>query len=545
MADEEEPKTAFVDESAVPSAQASGEENGSLGNSWSEVSDMRQGLHQRHVQMISIAGTIGTGLFLGSGTSLARAGPVGALLGYTIIGAIVCNVVLAVGEMGALLPLSGGIVRYTETFVDPALSFAIGWNQVYSGCKSTFCDKSGKAATLIQWWITINNAVWIVVFGSVMTVSTLLFVRVYGEMEFFFATLKICLIIIVNVTALVVVCGGGPNGVATGFTYWRNPGPFVQYLGIEGALGRFLGFWTTFSNAAYAYAGSDSIVVAAAETRNPRQTIPHAAKRVFARVAIFYIITIFFVGLLVPSDNEQLLSASGTAASPFVIGANIARIPVLPSVINAIVITSAWSSGNAGMLNNSRYLFGMAKHGHAPKIFLRLNRFGVPYCAVLLITLFMSLAFMSLSKGAATVFTWLQSLVSIGALITWTTISVTYLRFYYGCKAQGIDRNELPWKSPFQPYAIWASLFFLVLIMLTSGYKVFLHDHWATESFISSYINIPIFLVLYLSYKFINRTNIIPLSEIPIRPLLEHAQRFPEPPEEPKQGWKKLNIFWN
>ncbi|KAJ3533002.1 hypothetical protein NM208_g8180 [Fusarium decemcellulare] len=295
--------------------------------------------------MISIAGTIVPVLFLGSGTNIAHAGPVGAMLIYTIIGAVVCNIVLAVSEM-ALLPLSGGIVRYTELFVDPALSFAIGWNQVHSGLVDTPGEIIACRCNPRPVVVTINKAVWIAVFGSLIILSTLVFIRVYREVEFIFTSLKICLIIIVNVVALVVTCGDGPNHVATRFKYWKNPGPFVQYLGVKG------GFWTTFSNAAYAYAGSDSIVVAAAKTRNPRQTIPHAAEHVFARVAIFYIVTIFFVGLLVPSNNQQLLTASGAEASPFVIGAKTAKIPVLLNFINAIVITSAWSSRNAGMLNN-------------------------------------------------------------------------------------------------------------------------------------------------------------------------------------------------
>ena len=376
-------------------------------------------------------------------------------------------------------------------------------------------------------------------------ISSFLFVRVYGELEFGFAILKICLIIIVNVMTIVIAAGGAPNHVATGFEYWRNPGPFVNYLGFSGSLGSFLGFWTTFSNAIYAYSGVEGITMAAAETKNPRQAIPLAAKRIFWRILLFYVVSIFMVGLVVPSNDPRLLSASGSAASPFVIAADIAGIKVIPHVINAIVITSAWSAGNSGMLSHSRMLFGMSKQGHAPKIFTHLNRFGIPYIAVGLFVLCVSLGYMTLSDTASTVFTWLQDLVATCALTNWTIIEITYLRFFYGCKAQGIDRNELPYKAPFQPYMSWCSLFLFILLLLTSGYSTFITGHWSTETFVSAYFNIPFVLVLYVGYKVVKRTKIVPLTEIPIRPFLQMARESPEPPSRPKKGLQKLNILWS
>ena len=126
-----------------------------------------------------------------------------------------------------------------------------------------------QAAVIVDFWSNINNAVWISVFGLLVVASNIFFVRVYGELEFIFATFKILLIVGLNLMSLVLVSGGGPDHHALGFQYWRNPGPFVQYLGIAGSLGRFLGFWTTFSNAVYAYSGVESISVAAAECKSP------------------------------------------------------------------------------------------------------------------------------------------------------------------------------------------------------------------------------------------------------------------------------------
>ncbi|KAF7959651.1 hypothetical protein EAE96_001266 [Botrytis aclada] len=511
-----------------------------------EVKAVKQGLHQRHIQMIALAGTIGTGLFLGSGRAIARSGPLGAFLGYSVVSLAVSSVVFAVGEMGALIPLTGGQVRYAQHFFDPAMSFANGWNQVYSHIVSIPAEIVA-AAVLVEFWMTINNAVWITVFAVLMIITAVTFIRVYGELEFTFSMLKIMLIVGINVMALVITCGGGPNHESIGFRYWRDPGAFVQYLGIGGSLGRFLGFWTTLNNALYAYSGIENITVAAAETKNPRRAIPMAAKRIFIRILLFYVLTIFMVGLVVPSDDPNLLQSSGTAAqSPFVIAAKNAGIKVIPSIINAVVLTSAWSSGNSSMLGGTRILFGMAMHGHAPKFFTRVNRAGVPYIATAFYALFMCLGYMTLSSTASTVFTWLQDLVAIATLVNWISILLVYLRFQAGCKKQGINRHtELPWAAPLQPYTTWASLTLFIILLFTGGYVTFIHGEWDVETFVSSYLNIPLILALFFGYKFFAKTKMISLEEMPIREFIEIWHQNPEPEEKPRKGIRRLNILWS
>ncbi|RKK31589.1 hypothetical protein BFJ66_g15190 [Fusarium oxysporum f. sp. cepae] len=491
-------------ESKAPEME-SGEKAVAIPDNQSNSSDLAPG-----VMMMALAGAIGTGLFLRSGRAVAQAGPVGAFLGYTLIGFSAAGVVLAVAEMAALVPLSGGIVRYAEVFVDPALSFANGWNLVYKGL---IFIPTGivAAAVLMSFWVEVNNAVWITVFGLLMALTNCLFVRVFGELEFGFALLKIALIFIVNIMAIVIIAGGGPEGDTLGFRYWK---------------------------------GIENISLAAAETQNARQVIPQAAKRVFWRILLFYSLTMFLVGLVVPSNDDRLLKSTGTAASPFVISATLAGITAIPHVINAIVVTSAWSCGNYGMMSYVRYLFGLAKNGHAPKVFTRLNRFGIPYVAVILFTLFMALGYLTVSDGASTVFTWLRDLLSIAILVNWTVILTTYLRFFYGCKKQAIDRNELPYKSPFQPYFSWGCITLFVLILITSGWQNFVHGHWNTKSFVSAYFNIPLVLLLYFGFKFYKKSKIIPLDKIPIQAFLDIANADPSPPLKPKRGIRKLNFLW-
>ncbi|KZP01294.1 hypothetical protein CALVIDRAFT_543877 [Calocera viscosa TUFC12733] len=511
-----------------------------------EKKDLKRGLKQRHIQMIALAGTIGTGLFLGSGSAIVNGGPAGAFMGYLFVGILVAGVVLSIAEMSALVPLSGGIVRHAHYFFDPALSFAQGWNTVYSTLISLPAEITAAAVIITFWTTAVNNAVWITILGALLFISNLFFVRVYGELEFTFAMLKIMLIIGLIIMGLVIDLGGGPDHTRIGFYYWQNPGPFVQYLGIPGTLGQFLGFWATFSNAAYAYSGVESISVAAAETRNPRHAIPRAAKRIFFRVLLFYVLSILIVSMIVPSNDPNLLSGgAGAAASPFVIAANRAGIKVLPHIINAVVLTSAWSSGNSGMLGGSRALYGLAIEGHAPGFFKQVNRFGVPWIAVCSIGIFLALGYMTVSNNAALVFSWFQDLVGSAALVLWIVICTVYLRFYYGCKAQGIDRHtELPWAAPLQPYAAWVSVIMFSIILLTGGFAVFIKGDWDAQGFVGAYFNIPLIFILYFGYKFVRKTKMVPLMEMPIRDFIQIAKDNPETPERPMTGWRRLGFLW-
>lgn len=298
--------------------------------------------------MIALAGAIGTGLFLSLGDALQTGGPLGALLGYGLIGFVVCCVQFALGEVSALFPVTGSFVRHAEFLVDPALGFAVGWNVVYGSYLSVPSEISA-AVVLIQYWTEKYAALWITLFIIVSFVMGIVGIGIYGEIEFVFAMLKIFLIIAMAIMGLVIDLGGVPGTGRIGFAYWKNPGPFVEYLKPD-SLGKFLGFWAVMNNAVYSFAGVESVSVAAAETQNPRQNIPRACKRVFARVSIFYILAVLIVGMIVPSNDEALDDAYGTAAeSPFVIAASRAGIKAVASIVNAVVLTSAWSSSNQAM----------------------------------------------------------------------------------------------------------------------------------------------------------------------------------------------------
>lgn len=190
--------TAEEEDNATGPTKLGEEGNAKAAAAFSELTSTKRGLKQRHVQMIALAGTIGTGLFLGTGRALAQGGPLGILLAYCIVGTLICCVVFSVAELSALVPLSGGIIRHAEWFVDPALSFAQGWNSVYANAILLPAEMVA-CAVIIDYWTPINHAVWITVLGCILIASNMCLISVYGELEFAFALLKIALIIGVNI----------------------------------------------------------------------------------------------------------------------------------------------------------------------------------------------------------------------------------------------------------------------------------------------------------------------------------------------------------
>ncbi|KAI1424759.1 amino acid permease/ SLC12A domain-containing protein [Xylaria sp. FL1777] len=511
-----------------------------------EDRDLKRGLAQRHLSMLGIAGAIGTGLFLGLGSAVQTAGPLGALLGYFTVGLVVCAVQFALGEVSALLPVTGSFVRHAEFLVDPALGFAIGWNLVYGNVLSIPSEITA-ICVLFQFWTDLNPSVFIVIFIVLTVVIGIAFIRVYGEIEFVFAILKILLVVFLIILGLVIDLGGIPGTPAIGGKFWRDPGPFVEHIG-TGHWGEFLGYWSVMSGAVFSFAGVESLAMAAAETKNPRRAIPAACKRVFIRIVIFYVLAIVIVGLLVASNDDRLNDSSNTAAqSPFVIAASAAGIPAIPSVVNAIVITSAWSSSNQSLLAGTRVLYGLALKKQAPAVFLRTTSWGVPYVCVLFFVPFMFLSFLTLSNAALTVFFWFVSLTAAGVLVSWSSILLNHIRLKSAMKQQGIPTESLPWHNSWTLYSSYAGLFMCLLILLTGGYEVFTAGNWDAQSFVSSYLDIPLVLSAYLIWKLWKKTKIVPLSDIPLEEAFKQAEQVPDddPPLKGRGIARFISWIWD
>lgn len=260
----------------------------------------------------------------------------------------------------------------------------------------------------------------------------------------------------------------------------------------------------------------EAIAMTAAEVQNPRKSLAKAVHRVFYRILMFYVLGILIVGMLVPSTDPDLLQSSGktAASSPFVLAMTRAGIKGLPSVINAGVLTSALSAGNSGMYGSSRQIYGLALRGQAPRILAKTTKAGLPIFALSFSAIWILLSYMALSEGASTVLNWFSNLTSILGFCTWGIISLTYIRFYYGLKAQGIDRTKFVYWNRFQPFPAYWALCWSVVIVIFNGWTVFIKGEWDVSDFIVAYINLPIFLVLYGAYKILRRSKFVRASKM-------------------------------
>jgi amino acid transporter len=511
-----------------------------------DIDGVQRKLKQRHVQMIAIAGTIGTGLFLGSGHALSGAGPLGALIAYLLVGSVAYSSLCAVGEMTTWAPISGTFPHYAGRWVDPALGFAVGWNYFYTQAITTPVEITASVL-LIGFWD--SNTSHIPIYTAVMCILVclvnLLGVKYFGESEFFFSIIKLCLITGLIIAGLVIDLGGGPSGERIGFRFWKNPGAVARAGLVDRAsTDKFLAIISALVNAAFSFQGMELVAIAASETENPRRNIAKAVRRVFYRIVFFYIVGILIVGMLVAYNDKDLLQDAGTAAqSPYVIAINRAGIKVLPHIVNAAVFSSAFSAGNSFLFCSSRILYGLALRGQAPKFLTYCTKQGLPLYAVLVCCAFVWLSFMNVSSGGETVFNWFVNLTTTGGFFSWLSMNVTYVFFYRGMKAQGFDLRSNVYNNKWQPYVAYWGIFWTSLFILINGYAVFF-DFNASQ-FLTSYINIPIFFGLYFGYKIVKRTRFWHPLEMDFTTGIPTVEETEHPEEPPKNfGERVANVLF-
>ncbi|KAJ5671476.1 hypothetical protein N7507_000603 [Penicillium longicatenatum] len=474
---------------------------------------LKRRLKSRHLQMIAIGGTIGTGLFISSGTALAESGPAGALIAYIFIGTVVFSVMVSLGEVATFIPITGAFTSYAARLIDPSLGFSMGWIYWFNWA-STFAVELTATGTIIQYWREdLNIAIFIGVFWVLITALNFMPVGFYGEVEFWFSTIKVVTVIGFMIFAICVDCGVGKQGYL-GFHYWKEPGAFATHL-VDNppSLGKFVGFWAVLIQAGFSYQGTELVGIAAGETENPQKTVPSAIRKTFVRIGLFFVLTIFFIGLVVPYTNDRLATAqTNGSSSPMVIAADLAGIAVLPSLINAVLLTVVLSAANSNVYSGSRVLTGLAIEGFAPKFFARVTKKGVPYVSVAFTAAFGLLAFMNVSNDAGTVFNWLVNLSSVAGFITWSCINACHIAFMRALKTRGISRDDLPYKAVGQPWLAWYGLFFNILIAITNGFASFIGGFSVSDFFIA-YICVIIFVVLYVGHKVWTRSAFISPAE--------------------------------
>ncbi|APA06852.1 hypothetical protein sscle_02g016220 [Sclerotinia sclerotiorum 1980 UF-70] len=474
-------------------------------------SPLARRLKGRHLQMIAIGGSIGTGLFVASGKSLATGGPASLIICFTLIGLMLYCTVHALGEMAVLFPVSGSFSAYSTRFLDPAWGFAMGWNYAMQWLVVLPLEIIAASITIDFWDTTqrYNHAIFVTVFLFTIIGINMFGVKGYGEAEFFFAIVKVVAIIGYILLAITLNCGGSLEEGYVAGQLWHNPGAFNN---------GFKGLCSVFVTAAFAFAGTELVGLAAAETQNPRKSLPTAVKQVFWRITLFYIVSLTLVGLLVPYTDERLLTAgsANAAASPFVISIQNAGITVLPSIMNVVILIAVLSVGNSSIFGSSRTLAALADQGQAPKILAYVDRKGRPIVSICVSSVLGFLAYAADSGAQGTVLDWMLALSGLSSIFTWGSICLAHIRFRRAWRLQGHSLDELAFRS--QPGVIgsWIGFLFNVLILIAQ----FWTGAWPTgyeamtaleqcRSFFIAYLAAPIVIVFYVGYKVWYRTSIM------------------------------------
>ncbi|OAL19981.1 hypothetical protein AYO20_11572 [Fonsecaea nubica] len=480
------------------------------------VEELDRSMKSRHLNMIAIGGSIGAGFFVGSGGALTRGGPASVLICFLITGVMIFNVVYALGELAVMYPISGGFYTYSVRFIDPSWGFAMGWNYVFQWVIVLPLELTVCSFTVQYWNKDISVAVWITIFWVFIIFVNIFGTLGYAEEEFWASLFKLLATVIFMVVALVLICGGGPsNGIYHeywGARLWYDPGAFQN---------GFRGFCSVFVTAAFAFAGTELVGLAAAESRNPGKSLPSAIKQVFWRITLFYILGLTFVGLLVSSTDDRLLNASNPYAdgtSPFVLGPLDAGLIGYDSFMNVVILVSVVSIGVSSVYGGSRTLTALAQQGYAPKIFAYIDRSGRPLFSVGLNLAFGGLAYIVLASSGSIVFDWLLALSGLAALFTWGSICVAHIRFRAAWKHAGRSLDEIPFKAIGGVWGSWLGIF-LIFIALAAQFFVaiappFTTDLASAEDFFKAYLALPVVLFFWVCGYLWKRQGFLRVDQI-------------------------------
>ncbi|MGP3949395.1 amino acid permease [Streptomyces sp. 7N604] len=441
--------------SAQPTATKTAADPGTPGHP-SSPDGLKAGLKNRHLSMIAIGGVIGAGLFVGSASGIAAAGP-GILLSYALVGAMVVFVMRMLGEMAAANPTSGSFSAYADRALGRWAGFSIGWLYWFFWVVVLAVEATAGAVILEGWVPAVPQWAWALIVMVVLTATNLASVSSYGEFEFWFAGIKV-----VAIAAFILIGGlavfgllPGSQSEAAGLANLTSHGGFLP----NGA-GAIL---TGVLMVVFSFMGSEIVTLAAGESEDPQRAVTKATNSVIWRIGVFYLGSIFVVVTLLPWDAKAITEHGSYVAALDSIG-----IPHAGQVMNVIVLTAVLSCLNSGLYTASRMAFSLGQRGDAPKAFARTNAKGVPQAAILASVVFGFVAVYFNYQSPDTVFSFLLNSSGAVALFVWLVICFTQLRM------RGIILREAPeklivrmWLFPYLTWATIAMISFVLVYMLT------------------------------------------------------------------------------
>lgn len=424
-----------------------------------EQAGFHQGLNSRQLQMIAIGGAIGTGLFLGAGGRLAKAGPA-LFLDYAICGLFAFLILRALGELVVHRPSSGSFVSYIREFYGEKAAFFSGWLYWINWAMTSIVDATA-IAIYVKWFGQYSAFIdsipqWVTALAVILIVVSmnLISVKVFGELEFWFALIKVLALVLFLILGVVFVIFGTPTGSPTGIGLIMDNGGLFP----EGILPAFV----VMQGVVFAYASIELVGTTSGETANAQKIIPKAINTVIWRIAIFYVGSVVLLALLLP------YTAYSADESPFVTFFSSIGVDYAAPIMELVVITAALSSLNAGLYSTGRILHSMSIAGSAPKFAQRLSKSGVPYGGILMtscVTLLGVFLNMIVPEDA---FEIVLNLASIGIISGWASIMLAHIKFVHLTKAGVYPRPA--YRMPGAPFTDWLTLAFLLVVIVLIGY---------------------------------------------------------------------------
>lgn len=476
---------------------------------------LRRTLRARHLTMIAIGGSIGTGLFVASGATIAQAGPGGALAAYVLIGAMVYFLMTSLGELAAYMPVSGSFATYGALYVDEGFGFALGWNYWYNWAVTIAVELAAAQLVMQYWFPDTPGVLWSAAFLAIMFALNAISVRGFGEAEYWCALIKVITVVAFIIIGTLMIFGimrgdfSHANGLAN---LTMGDAPFVGGLPAMIGVAMIAGF---------SFQGTELIGVAAGESADPARTIPRAVRQVFWRILLFYVLAILIIGILIPYNDPSLLKSDveTVGVSPFTLVFRHAGLAFAAGVMNAVILTAVLSAGNSGMYASTRMLYNLATEGRSPRIFARLTRNGVPLVALLATTAVGALCFLTSLFESKSVYLWLLNLSGMTGFIAWLGIAISHYRFRRGFVAQGLDPDRLPYRSPFFPYGPIFAFALCMIVTLGQNYQAFTDGKIDWVAVAATYIGIPIFLMIWLGYRIVRKTHFVRYADMKFPPL--------------------------
>lgn len=413
-----------------------------------EQKDLQRALKNRHIQMIAIGGAIGVGLFLGAAKAIEKAGP-GLVLSYAAGGLIIFFIMRALGELLLYRPVAGSFASYAERFVSPFAGFATGWSYWFMWVVVGMAEITAVAVYIHYWFPNIPQWLPALITLVVLYGANMIAVKIFGELEFWFALIKVITIIALIVIGLVIILFGvSPLGPTASFSNLWIHGGFTP----SGILGVVL----TLQIVMFAYQGVELIGVTAGEAENPEKVLPSAINNVIWRILIFYIGALLIIMSLVPWNQLN------PGESPFVFVFEKMGVKLAPDVINFVVITAAASSCNSGLFSTGRMLYALAQFRQAPRIFGQVSRNHVPAAGITASAILMGIGVLLNYVVPEQVFVWVTSISLVGSLWTWAIIMIAHLGYRKAVRAGQV--KSVSFRMPGAPYTNWMCVGFLVLV---------------------------------------------------------------------------------